>query len=50
MPAGEGTKIETSRFVATLECAIVEVGECVYELHYRTANGLEGVYNDLACC
>ena len=34
MPAGEGTKVEASRLVATLECARVEVGEYVYGLHY----------------
>ncbi|KAA0062313.1 reverse transcriptase [Cucumis melo var. makuwa] len=34
---GEGTKTKASRFVATLECARVEVGEYVYGLHYMTA-------------
>ena len=37
IPKGEGTKIEASRFVATLKCAKVEVGEYVDGLHYRTA-------------
>ncbi|TYJ99718.1 DNA/RNA polymerases superfamily protein [Cucumis melo var. makuwa] len=36
-PSSEGTKTETNKFVATLECARVEVGEYVYGLHYMTA-------------
>ncbi|KAA0045932.1 pol protein [Cucumis melo var. makuwa] len=47
VPIGEGTKAEASRFVATLECARVEVRECIYELHHRTAKEPEGLYSDL---
>ncbi|TYK30558.1 pol protein [Cucumis melo var. makuwa] len=32
----EGTRIETSGFVATLKCAKMEVGECFYGFHHRT--------------
>ncbi|KAA0052077.1 ty3-gypsy retrotransposon protein [Cucumis melo var. makuwa] len=35
-PSSEGTKTEVSRFVATLECARVKVGERVYGLRHRT--------------
>ncbi|TYK27286.1 pol protein [Cucumis melo var. makuwa] len=31
------TKTKASRFVATLKCARMEVGECVYGFHHRTA-------------
>ena len=50
VPIGEGTKAEASRFVATLECARVEVRECIYELHHRTAKEPEGLYSDLGFC
>ncbi|KAA0040294.1 pol protein [Cucumis melo var. makuwa] len=33
----EGTKTNASRFVATLKCARMEMGECVYRFHHRTA-------------
>ncbi|KAA0038135.1 putative retroelement pol polyprotein [Cucumis melo var. makuwa] len=36
-PVGEGTKTEASRFGSTIECARVEVGDCVYGLHHRIA-------------
>ncbi|KAA0036624.1 ty3-gypsy retrotransposon protein [Cucumis melo var. makuwa] len=43
----EGIETKASRFVATLEYATVEVGECVYGLHYRTTYDPEGLYSDL---
>ncbi|KAA0049708.1 ty3-gypsy retrotransposon protein [Cucumis melo var. makuwa] len=36
-PGSEGTKVEASRFVATLECVKVKVEECIDGIHYRTA-------------
>ena len=37
VPAAEGAKIEANRFIVTLECVRVEVGECVYGFYYMTA-------------
>ncbi|TYK13609.1 ty3-gypsy retrotransposon protein [Cucumis melo var. makuwa] len=47
MPASEGTKIEASRLVATLECARVKIGELTKSAHFvlgkstYTAKGLQ---------
>ncbi|KAA0062517.1 putative Retrotransposon protein [Cucumis melo var. makuwa] len=46
-PGSEGPKAEASRFVATLKCARMEVGECVYGFHHRTAKDSKGLYADL---
>ncbi|KAA0057155.1 reverse transcriptase [Cucumis melo var. makuwa] len=43
------TKTEANTFVATLECARVEVVEYFDGLHYRTVWDSEGLYGDLGC-